>query len=142
MKKILGLIITLAAFATSFQSQARISSDSLNRSCQSQGEHEGRMVYIDLYQTKKNGYAAIFREADDTSSEKVVFLVVEDIQRDDSDSRIGHNFYDKNGLNGDGFSLVPDSEDLSSTYSQYTHIAYYYKGQLKRGTFACSHTHK
>lgn len=146
MKKILGLFITLAAFATSFQSHAGVLSlGSLNRSCQSQGEIDNRMVYIDLYQdpSQENSYNAVFSEAKTTSSKRINFLVVQDIQRNDSDSRIGNDFYayDKEGVEI-RFSLVPDSEDLSSTYSQFTHVTYYYKGDMKSGTFSCDHALK
>lgn len=142
MKKILSAFIVLTALLSTSHSFAEsISSSKIVRRCQSQNKHYGRMVYVDLLQTGENKYLAIFLEADDTSSPRTQFLVVDNIHRDEYTRGVMQSFYDDKGEKGKGFSMAPDTED-SNTYTQMTWITYRFNKQLLTGSFTCDHLNK
>lgn len=105
----------------------------LERTCQSQGEHEGRMVYLDFYRvnSEENSYKAIFQEAKTTSSRRTVFNVVENIKQDRQSAFSRHMYSDNKS-----FNLTRDIEYPDYNY-ELTWVTYPYEGEKLSLTMTC-----
>lgn len=133
------LILTGAFFSAQSHAGKRskmtvdLTNQTLERTCQSQGEHEGRMVYLDFYRvnSEDNSYTAVMQEAKTTSSRRTVFNVVENIQQDRRSAFSRHMYSDNKS-----FNLTRDIEYPDYNY-ELTWVTYPYEGEKLSLSMTC-----